>query len=93
LKIVDDIDLLLINTPLFREFPNKYDEDSLPPLGVGYIASHAQNQGLKVILIDSIAERISLKSLSFKMNSLAPKTIGFNIFTTNYQLVKELVEG
>jgi radical SAM superfamily enzyme YgiQ (UPF0313 family) len=92
LKIVNDIDLLLINSPLFREFPNKYDEDSLPPLGLGYIATYAQNLGLKAILIDSIAERISFKNLKSQINELAPKTIGFNIFSTNYQLVKELVE-
>lgn len=74
-------------------FPDKYDEDSLPPLGLGYIGTYAKNKGLKVHLIDSIADRISLNDLIHTVNELKPKAIGINIFTTNYHLVKELIES
>lgn len=85
--------VLLINSPLFRENNPLYDEDSLPPLGLGYIATALKQRGISVTLIDAIHERISLQELINKVTQLKPEFIGINIFTTNYELVKEFIES
>jgi radical SAM superfamily enzyme YgiQ (UPF0313 family) len=85
--------IILINSPLFKDFNPLYDEDSLPPLGLGYIATCLKNDGFKVSLIDAVAQRIPLNELMKIINSEMPEFIGLNIFTTNYNLVKKIVEN
>ena len=41
--------LILINSPLFREENSLYNEDSLPPIGLGYIASYLKRNKLKLV--------------------------------------------
>jgi len=85
--------IILINSPLFKEFNALYDEDSLPPLGLGYIGTQLRQNGYKVSLIDAVAQRLPLNELTSILNSEKPEFIGLNIFTTNYELVKELVHA
>lgn len=84
---------IIINSPLFREKNELYDEDSLPPLGLGYIATILQNDGIDVSLIDAIYERIPLAELIERINKIKPSFIASNIFTTNYDLVKDFFEA
>jgi len=85
--------VVIINSPLFRKRNLLYDEDSLPPLGLGYISTALKDSGVAVQLIDAIDQRIPLEELINTINSIKPAFIASNIFTTNYSLVKELVEG
>lgn len=87
------LDVLIINSPLFRERNEAYDEDSLPPIGLGYIATILKNQGLKVQLIDAVAENLPITYLHKRIAELQPSFVAINIFTTNYTIVKDLVEG
>jgi len=84
--------IILINSPLFRDTNPLYDEDSLPPLGLGYIGTYLKSNGFKVTLIDAVAQRLPLVELAKLLNSEKPEFVGLNIFTTNYELVKELAE-
>lgn len=70
-----------------------YDEDSLPPIGLGYIGTYLAENGIGVTLIDAIASRTSLKDLIYCIEDIQPDFVGINVFTTNYDLVKELVES
>lgn len=70
-----------------------YDEDSLPPIGLGYIATHLQNHGIEVELIDAVYSRIPLQELINSLSQSQPEFIAANIFTTNCELVRELFEG
>lgn len=85
--------VVIINSPLFREKNDLYDEDSLPPIGLGHIATILSNEGIDVKLIDAVHQRIPLADLIASLNALKPEFIASNIFTTNYELVKDLVEG
>jgi len=85
--------VLCINSPLFREINSLYDEDSLPPIGLGLIATNLRNNGISVELIDAIAERIPLNDLIGLLDAARPKFVLVNIFTTNYSLVKEMIES
>jgi radical SAM superfamily enzyme YgiQ (UPF0313 family) len=81
---------LVINSPLFREKNPLYDEDSLPPIGLGYIATILKQNGVEVELVDAVADNIPLKDLSRLIEASIPDYVCTNIFTTNYSLVKEL---
>lgn len=85
--------VVIINSPLFRERNELYDEDSLPPIGLGYIATILQHNGIDVYLTDAVYERIPLTELLAKLNETKPEYIASNIFTTNFELVKDLVES
>lgn len=85
--------VILINSPLFKDGFGYDEEDSLPPIGLGLIATHLRNNDIDVEIIDSIANKISLSELKQTILCLKPEFIGINIFTTNYELVKELVES
>jgi radical SAM superfamily enzyme YgiQ (UPF0313 family) len=85
--------VIIINSPLFKNRNFLYDEDSLPPLGLGYIATILKEADIQVKLIDAVDERMPLYELIKKLESSKPDFIASNIFTTNYELVKELVEA
>lgn len=85
--------VIIINSPLFREKNYLYDEDSLPPIGLGHIATVLFNHGIDVKLIDAVHQRIPLKDLIATLNVFKPDFVASNIFTTNYELVKDLLEG
>jgi anaerobic magnesium-protoporphyrin IX monomethyl ester cyclase len=85
--------VIIINSPLFREKNDLYDEDSLPPIGLGHIATILNNDGVDVKLIDAVYQRIPLTDLIATINTLKPDFVASNIFTTNYELVKDLFEG
>lgn len=85
--------VILVNSPLFRDRNFLYEEDSLPPIGLGYIGTHLRNNGIEVALIDAVDKRIPLKELIGQLTEMKPDFVGINIFTTNYELVKELTEG
>ncbi|MCC6463047.1 MAG: B12-binding domain-containing radical SAM protein [Saprospiraceae bacterium] len=84
---------LIINSPLFREENHLYDEDSLPPIGLGYIGTQLRQHGIEVKLIDAVAHRISLDAIINLITEYTPDFVGINIFTTNYELVKDLIES
>lgn len=85
--------IIIVNSPLFRYRNEKYDEDSLPPIGLGYIATALEHAGMDVEMIDAVDRRIPLDELLGMLHDRQPDVIGVNIFTTNYELVKDLVEG
>ena len=85
--------IILINSPLFRCVNPRYDEDSLPPLGLGYIATYLRENDINVTLKDAIALKTPLQELIEYLDTEKPDFIGINIFTTNYDLVKELIES
>jgi anaerobic magnesium-protoporphyrin IX monomethyl ester cyclase len=85
--------VVLVNSPLFRNKNELYEEDSLPPIGLGYIGTHLRRNGINVELIDAVDQRIPLQDLIKQLTEIQPEFIGVNIFTTNYDLVKDLIEG
>lgn len=78
---------------MFREHNPLYDEDSLPPIGLGYIATALEQSGISVGLVDAVADRIDLAQLIRRVLDTKPRVIAVNVFTTNYELVREFVES
>lgn len=87
------LDVLIINSPLFRDKVDGYDEDSLPPLGLGYIATDLWSNGIVVELLDAVEANIPLGTLLAVIRQKRPRYVALNVFTTNLHLVRELVES
>lgn len=88
----DSPEVLIVNSPLFRDSNSLYDEDSLPPIGLGYVATALRQAGISVALVDAIADRLGLDQLVDLILETQPRLLATNVFTTNYDLVQELVE-
>ena len=83
---------LLINSPISWENTNS-NEDYLPPLGMGYIATYLKRAGIKVELIDCVKEEICVSDIIKLINIRLPKYVGINVFTPNYDIVKYILEN
>lgn len=83
---------LLLNSPIYREHSDE-KEDYLPPLGLGYIATHLIKSGIEAKIIDCVKERLGISDIFEVLNKQSPDYIGINIFTQNYEIVKEIVEN
>ncbi len=85
--------VLIINSPLFAEKRPEYHEDCLPPLGLGYIATNLRILGHNVRLVDAVANNHTISELLLMVREFEPDVVALNIFTTNYNLARKLVES
>lgn len=83
---------ILLNSPIFEEVSNE-NEEYLPPLGLGYIATYLGKEKIDVEIIDCVKERKSKEEIIKFINNSSFTYISTNIFTTNYEIVKEIVEN
>ncbi len=86
------LDILLINSPLYNR-KVKNDEQFLPPFGLGYIGNELKKKGFKVELLDCVLDNLTTSEIITHIQSKRPKFIGINIFSVNFELVKEIIEG
>ena len=82
---------VLLNSPLYWNSSNA-EEDYLPPIGLGYIATYLKRAGVDVKLIDCVQQRLGVKEIDELLELEAPDYIGINIFTQNYEIVRAIVE-
>lgn len=83
---------LLFNSPIYRE-RSEAKEEYLPPLGLGYIATHLDKSGVNVEIVDCVKDRLGIDEIFELLEQQIPDFIGINIFTQNLETVKEIVEG
>lgn len=81
---------LMINSPIHKNPKEEYGE-VLPPIGLWYICTNLQNNGIKVELLDSLASKKSLDEIISYINDGDFSYVGLNIFSTNHTLVQEIV--
>lgn len=82
----------LLNSPIYKERSDAI-EDYLPPFGLGYIATHLLNTGVDTCIVDCVKERFGIKEIYALLKEHKPDYIGINVFTQNYETVKEIIEG
>lgn len=83
---------LLFNSPIYnKKVADK--EDFLPPLGLGYIATQLQKDGIDVKIIDSVNDNLTVNEILNIINIEKPDTVGINIFSVNFDLVKNIIES
>lgn len=85
-------EMILFNSPIY---PTRMDvnERYIPPLGLGYIATQIKNAGIDVEIVDCVNEKMGISDVLRMIKSYKPKFIGLNIFTQNFDIVKEIVEN
>lgn len=83
---------LMINSPLYRDPAEEYDE-VLPPIWLGYICTDLKNNGIDVELLDAVAWKISLNKIIEHIVNWGFTYVGLNVFSTNSELVKELIKS
>lgn len=81
--------VILINSPL-----EKMEKDSsIPPLGLGYIAYQLELNSFETQLLDGFNMALSKDEIVKEINKVKPYAITINIFTSNMDVVKYIVEN
>lgn len=82
----------IFNSPLYHD---KYDdgENHLPPLGQGYIVTKLRQNGIPAELIDCVHEQLGVVDIISIINQSNCQNIGFNVFSVNMDLVREILTG
>lgn len=83
---------LLLNSPIFWDSAVT-NEEYLPPIGLGYIATQLSESGIDVEIIDCVKLRLGVTDIIKVIEEKSPEYIGINIFTQNYELVKYILEN
>ena len=83
---------ILLNSPIFWDI-TKENEEYLPPLGLGYIATYLEKAGIEVNIIDCVKDNIAVMDIISLIDAEMPDFIGINIFTQNYDIVKYILEN
>lgn len=91
--LVNRVDVLLVNSPLFDVDRPTSDYADPPPLGLGYIGTQLRLAGHKAAILDAVAEGLSVDTLLGRINGSAPDVVGINVFSTNLSLVRRIVQG
>lgn len=82
-------DILLVNPPLDIYCANQKElYKTLPPFGLGMLATLAKANGIKISILDAEAMRLSPEEIASIINFLKPKIIGFNITSPVVHIVR-----
>ena len=85
-------DILLINTPIFRENRDPESGNSVPPIGVGYIYTQLAQSGYECQFIDAVVNSLLPDKIIEIINQSDAEYIGLNIFSSNFNIVRSIVE-
>jgi radical SAM superfamily enzyme YgiQ (UPF0313 family) len=79
------VDAIFVNTPL-RNYDERlrYNDFTLPVLGLGYIATVAAHQGLNVGVLDGEALGLGFSRIAAEINRRNPRWVGFNLLAPTY---------
>ena len=78
---------LLFNSPIYHDHSDQ-QEEYLPPLGLGYIATKIKESSIDVTLVDCVKQRLGVEEILGVIQEQVPDYMGINIFTQNYDIVK-----
>ncbi len=70
--------------------PNYDSHIITPPLGIGYLSSSLQKNGIKVKIIDALKENLNLDNLIEKIDVIKPDAVGITCLTAFYSEVIDL---
>lgn len=61
----------------------------VPPVGLGYLATACRNSGFSdIAILDSIKENLDISKFIDRVKTLAPKIVGFQVFSSDFSSVK-----
>ncbi|WNI20308.1 B12-binding domain-containing radical SAM protein [Actinacidiphila sp. ITFR-21] len=88
------LDLLLINAPL-RDYSlrPRLTDYTLPVIGMGYIATYAEQAGHNVGLLDAEAHGLGVEETIRLANAARPRWVGLNLLAPTYELSAKIAAG
>ncbi len=86
-------DILLINSPIFRTNRDPDSGNSVPPIGLGYIYTQLTLSGYECKFIDAIVDNLLPNEIVEIINQSDADYIGVNIFSSNFDIVRSIVEN
>lgn len=88
---MDNFDVLLLNLPTTSWYKDKFAEsNSMPPLGLMYIATVLKNNDYKVKIIDFAIERFTQEDFINILKQYNPKVIGMSTYNESWDAQKVL---
>lgn len=88
------VDLILINSPLKNyDLSPRYNDFTLPVLGLGYIATYAQQAGFNVAVLDAEALGLGVSRIASIVNYHAPRWVGLNLLAPTYKYSLEILQA
>jgi len=86
---MNNIDILFINLPTNNWYKEKLARsNSMPPLGLLYVATYAQKQGYKVKVIDFAVESLSENEFICVLANEAPRIVGLSTYNETWNAQK-----
>lgn len=88
------IDLILINSPLKNyDLSPRYNDFTLPVLGLGYIATSVHLAGFNVAVLDAEALGLGISRIIALINAHTPRWVGLNLLAPTYRWSLEILQG
>ena len=82
--------IVLFNSPIYSESQND-EEEHLPPLGLGYIATELNRAGIPAEIVDCVYNQLGIAETVEIINNGSFDYVGFNIFSINIEIVKTIL--
>jgi len=81
-----DVDAVFVNSPLKNyDLAPRYNDYTLPVLGLAYIATYARSMGFNVGVLDAEALGLGVSRIATIINGLRPRWVGLNLLAPTYQ--------
>lgn len=80
------VDAVFINSPLKNyDLAPRFNDFTLPVLGLGYIATFAQMEGLNVGVLDAEARALGISEIAKIIDAHHPRWVGLNLLAPTYR--------
>src|SRR5260221_11126238 len=94
INVTRPVDLILINSPLKNyDLSPRYNDFTLPVLGLGYIATYAHQAGFNVAVLDAEALGLGISRIASIVNHHAPRWVGLNLLAPTYRYSLEILQA
>ena len=88
------LDILFINSPIKNyDVSPRYNDFTLPVLGLAYIATYVRDRGFKVDVLDAEARGMGISKVIAKVNAIKPRWVGLNLLAPTYRHSVEILRG
>ena len=87
------MEMLLVNTPIFSAKRDPKSEDSVPPIGMGYIYTQVTRSGIACRFVDAVVDRLLPEEIVEIINKADAECVGLNVFSSNLGIVRQIVES
>jgi anaerobic magnesium-protoporphyrin IX monomethyl ester cyclase len=89
-----EIDAIFINSPLKNyDISPRYNDFTLPVLGLGYIATYANEQGFNVGVLDAESLGLGISKIAQLVNTAKPRWVGLNLLAPTYKYSVEILQA